>query len=150
MKKHGYIKRHPYFSERGDGTVTLMCALSLLLVAFFAVLNSMSKKDDRKLRLAIGSFVGSLGIMPGGISTEKGDKLLLESTPILDAKDDLDNRGISSKSVADLLNYASREKWCKIVTLKKSPEGLTINLSGQAFFAPGSADLKPRNLHLLD
>ena len=151
MKKYRHLKRHLHFSERGDGTLTLMCALSLLLVAFFAVLNSMSKKDDRKLRLAIGSFVGGLGIMPAGINTEPGDKLLLASAPILDEKDNLENRGISSKGVDDLINYALHKNWRKNpIDVKKSPKGLTIILSGQAFFTPASADLDPRNIHLLD
>ena len=128
----------------------LMCALSLLMVAFFAVLNSISKKDDRKLRLAIGSFVGSLGILPGGIRAEKGKKLLLESAPIIDPEDDLANKGISPKAVTDLINYTARGKWYKIIDLEKSNKGLTIHLCSQAFFTPGDANLNPQNLHLLN
>lgn len=152
MKKYGYLKRIHYFSERGDGTLTLMCALSLLLVAFFAVLNSMSKKDDLKLRLALGSFVGSLGFLPGGVSPEMGEKglLLLKSALIIDKNNDLANKRMNTKSVADLINYTSMEKWRKIIRLKKSYKGLTVHLSSHAFFAPGSADLLPQNLHFLD
>ncbi len=132
--------------------MTLMCALSLLLVAFFAVLNSMSKKDDLKLRLALGSFVGSLGILPGGLRPGTGEKgvLLLKSALIIDKNNDMANKRINSKSVTDLINYTSTEKWCKIIRLKESSKGLTVHLSSHAFFAPGSADLLQQNLHLLD
>jgi len=152
MNKYDYISRHHYLSEKGDGTLTLMCALSLCLLAFFAVLNSMSKKDDLKLRLALGSFVGSLGILPGGMqpSMEKGGVLLLKSAPIIDKNNDLANKRINLKSVTDLINYTSTKKWCKILRLKKSSEGVTVHLSSQAFFALGSADLLTQNLNILD
>lgn len=152
MNKHCYLIRHHYLSEKGDGTLILMCALSLLLVAFFVVLNSMSKKDDLKLRLALGSFVGCLGILPGGLNpgTEKEGALLLKSAPIIDKNNYMANKRINPKSVIDLINYTLREKWCKIIRLEKSCKGLTVNLSSHAFFALGSADLLSQNLHLLD
>ena len=152
MNQYTYMPRHHFLSERGDGTVTLMCALSLLLVAFFAVLNSMSKKDDLKLRLALGSFVGSLGILPGGLNPgeENLGSLLLKSSPIVDKNNDMANKRINPKSITDLINYTSTKKWRKIIRLKESQTGLTVRLSSHAFFAPGSADLLPQNLNLLD
>jgi len=141
----------PYpLTERGDSTVVLMCGLSLLLVAFFVCLNAMSVRDDRKVRVALGSFVGSLGILPGGVHPDKGNKLLFESPPIIDAQEDLASRGISPEAVYDLIRQTSGGRWCKIITLKKSNEGLTIKLSDQAFFAPASARLKDENLSLLE
>jgi chemotaxis protein MotB len=141
----------PYLlTEKGDSTVVLMCGLSLLLLAFFVCLNAMSVRDDRKVRVALGSFVGSLGILPGGVHPDKGNKLLFESPPIINAQEDLASRGISPEAVYDLIRQTSRGRWRKIVILKKSNEGLTIKLSNQAFFAPASAQLKTENLNLLE
>ncbi len=149
MTTVSYLLKPYILSEKGDSTVVLMCALSLCLVAFFAVLNSMSVIDDRKERLAIGSFVGSLGILPGGLHPEEGNKLLLKSRPILDAEDDLASQGISPEAVFDLIRSSSNHGWQKIVTIKKSNEGLAIHLSNQAFFTKGSAKLKNEGFNLL-
>jgi chemotaxis protein MotB len=142
----------PYpLTEKGDSTVMLMCGLSLSLVAFFVCLNAMSVRDDRKVRQALGSFVGSLGILPSGVQPDTGDKLLFKSPPIIDAQEDLASRGSGpAEAVNDLIRQTSGERWHKVITLEKSNEGLTIKLSNQAFFAPASARLKAENLNLLE
>lgn len=146
----GNLLKNHYLSERGDGTVILMCGLSLLLVAFFAVLNSLSIKDKKKERLALGSFIGSLGILPRGTSTGEGKHILLSSAPILDPAHDLASKGISLEVVYDLIRSSQAKKGFQVITIKKSKKGLNISLSSQSFFTSGTADLRPEMLPLLD
>lgn len=130
--------------------MVLMCGLALLMTAFFAVLNSLSVKDNRKQKEAIGSFVGGLGVLPNGIMPEIGKKLLLKSAPLLDPGSDLADQGASLETIKEAMQRALGDKWQKIVTVKKATDGLTIQLSNQAFFEAGSSQLKKEKLNLLD
>ena len=53
-----------------DTFMMLFVTLSLILLAFFILLNSMAVMDTRKKRLALGSLLGSFGIMPGAESAD--------------------------------------------------------------------------------
>jgi chemotaxis protein MotB len=51
-----------------NATMLLYCSLFLIMLTFFVVLASLSVQDSRRQRLAIGSILGSFGVMPGGKS----------------------------------------------------------------------------------
>lgn len=139
-----------YLSERGDSTVVLMCALVLLMMAFFAVLNSLSVKDKKKERIALGSVTESLGALPGGVLPTAGKEFLLASPPVIGSSHELASKGISPEALYDLVLSAPGKKWYQVITLRKSHEGMNIALSDQSFFAPGTAELQPDKLPLLD
>jgi chemotaxis protein MotB len=143
------LKEH-FLSEKGDSTVVLMCALVLLMMAFFAVLNSLSVKDKKKERVALGSVTESLGVLPNGIQTDVGRDFQLASPPILEATHELANKGISSEALNDLILSRQGKNWYQLITLKETFEGLNISLSGQTFFASGTANLQPEKLAVLD
>jgi len=142
--------RDHFLSEKGDSTVVLMCALVLLMMAFFAVLNSLSVRDKKKERAALGSVTESLGALPGGILPEVGRTYQLASPPILEATNELASKGISPEALYDLILSRQGKKWYQLITLKESHEGLNISLSDQTFFASGTAYLQPDKFALLD
>lgn len=49
-----------------DPFVVQFTALTMILLAFFILLNSMASPDQRRTKMAIGSLMGSFGILPDG------------------------------------------------------------------------------------
>ncbi len=49
-----------------DPFVVQFTALTMILLAFFILLNSLASLDKRRTKMAIGSLMGSFGIMPDG------------------------------------------------------------------------------------
>jgi len=54
-----------------DGFMVMFTALSMILLAFFILLNSLAVQDERKQRAAIGSLLGSFGVMPDGVGFDQ-------------------------------------------------------------------------------
>ncbi|MCU0594180.1 MAG: hypothetical protein MUC98_01780, partial [Desulfobacterota bacterium] len=52
----------------GDGGLTLTVSLFLILLVFFILLCSIAIIDQARVRLAIGSLVGSFGSFHAGMS----------------------------------------------------------------------------------
>lgn len=56
-------------SQGGSGQAgirVLTVALFIILLAFFIVLNSIAVIDESRTLAALGSLIGSFGILPGG------------------------------------------------------------------------------------
>lgn len=53
-----------------DGFMVQFTALSMILLAFFIMLNALAVPDQRRERAAIGSLLGSFGILPEGVGLE--------------------------------------------------------------------------------
>jgi len=66
-----------------DGNVVLFTALSMILLAFFIVLNSLAVVDTNRKLSALGSLLGSFGVLPGGLLTTDGESLLPYESPIV-------------------------------------------------------------------
>ena len=49
-----------------DPLVVQFTALTMILLAFFILLNSLASLDQRRTKMAIGSLMGSFGILPDG------------------------------------------------------------------------------------
>jgi hypothetical protein len=59
-------KKVVYVEPPRNTLIMLYCSLFLILLTFFVVLASMSIVDSKRQRLAIGSILGSFGVLPGG------------------------------------------------------------------------------------
>jgi chemotaxis protein MotB len=55
-------------------------SLFLILLTFFILLNSIAVLDDRRIRLSIGSLLGSFGSLTGGFSASKTGELAVPPT----------------------------------------------------------------------
>ena len=62
----------------------LFTSLMIILLAFFILLNSIAVIDEERRLAALGSFIGSLGILPGGVSPfkSKGRSIRNPSAPM--------------------------------------------------------------------
>ena len=71
--------------KKGDGGsnsfIVLFTSLSVILLAFFILLNSMATIDSERVRKALGSLVGGFGILPGGFVLDSMKGPLFFSTP---------------------------------------------------------------------
>lgn len=63
--------RKPEEPEK-DEFIVLFTALSMILLAFFIMLNSMAVMDDSRSRAALNSLLGTFGMMPGYASIDTG------------------------------------------------------------------------------
>jgi len=74
-------------NERGDEQSARMMSVSLnmILLAFFIVLNSIAVMDDQRIRNALGSLIGSFGILPAGQSPliDSGKGIMPKSSPMM-------------------------------------------------------------------
>ncbi len=60
-------KKAPDEEQSGaDPFVVQFTALTMILLAFFILLNSLASLDKRRTKMAIGSLMGSFGILPDG------------------------------------------------------------------------------------
>ncbi|MCU0596839.1 MAG: OmpA family protein [Desulfobacterota bacterium] len=74
----------------GDGGMTLTVSLFLILLVFFILLCSIAIIDQARVRLAIGSLVGSFGSFHAGMSPLGGKKSMMPpSAPITEENPDL-------------------------------------------------------------
>ncbi len=53
-----------------DGFMVLFTALSMILLAFFIMLNALAVQDDSRQRAAIGSLLGAFGVLPEGMGVD--------------------------------------------------------------------------------
>lgn len=71
----------------GDPFIVLFTALSVIMLAFFILLNSMSVTNPDKKRKALGSLMGVFGTLPGGKSPPPPG--ILDTVPIVEANPDV-------------------------------------------------------------
>jgi chemotaxis protein MotB len=54
-----------------DGFMVLFTALAMILLAFFIMLNALAVPNESKSRAAIGSLLGSFGVLPEGMGLDE-------------------------------------------------------------------------------
>lgn len=59
-----------------DSTTVLFTALSVILLAFFILMNALGTVDNERQRKAIGSLLGTFGSIPGGFRVDPNSGVL--------------------------------------------------------------------------
>lgn len=136
---------------KGSFTV-LMTSLSVLLLAFFILLNSMASIDNHKIRLALGSLRGVFGVVEGGMG-----KMLGGSGPA-------GSGGVqvwTYASRANLFEGEAREYLSAFdemiremgleekMDISVTPEGTRISLESEVLFGSGSSRLTSQGQQVL-
>lgn len=119
-----------------DPFTVQFCALSIILLAFFILLNSMAVIDEERVRLALGSLIGAFGRVPGG-AEEIMDRGMLGNPNIHMSDEDAAEL---STFLSDLLGDENLEGDV-LVTLRG--EDVVIRIEGRALFGAGSDTLLP-------
>ena len=127
-----------------DGNVVLFTALSMILLAFFIVLNSIAVVDQNKKLEAWGSLLGSFGILPGGVLLNEGDNLLPYESPIVEQGEMYQD----TKRVME--RYIVEYQLTKDVGFTYEGKNLTISINNDFLFLPGKTELDRKNLPFLN
>ncbi|MBN1843493.1 MAG: flagellar motor protein MotB [Deltaproteobacteria bacterium] len=139
----GEIKREKRQSEGGPsqaGIRVLIVSLFIILLAFFIVLNSIAVVDERKTLAALGSLIGSFGILPGGLSASKeGEVRLISATQVPMA-----SRRAESMEIPDLDKPDTRS-----VATRTMPKGEVISIQDRVLFDEASYKIKPAGYDFL-
>jgi len=115
-----------------SGIRVLIVSLFIILLAFFIVLNSIGVVDERRKIEALGSLIGSFGVLPGGLSPMKseGQSISPSLAPIVPPETDLMEELGISKAISGL------------VSLWTSPEGKVITIRDKVIFDEGSYKIR--------
>lgn len=143
MKKNNGKKKKEEEQSSGGFTV-LFTSLSVILLAFFILLNTMATIDQDRVRKALGSLISGFGIMPGGFSLDNLVGNMFFSTPFgvekkgfKDTLDDLEKAAIKLGKEDDM-------------DIQKSNSGVVITLADRVMFSPGSVNISPQTYKMLD
>jgi chemotaxis protein MotB len=117
----------------GAGFAVLFTSLSIILLAFFILLNSMAVIDQNRKRLALGSLIGSFKILPGGKRFTKGEKLLMPSAPLLP------EAGLNA--LEDLDAFANTQALTNQVSWYLRDYGVVVSLADSILFPWGSSEV---------
>lgn len=121
------------------GIQILIISLFIILLSFFVVLNAISVVDERAKLEAIGSLIGSFGILPGGISPMKGEgENVVPAMPPIIAHED------AHDEVVGLSETTSRP-----TSIWTAPEGRVISIHDAVIFDEGSYKIKPSSYGFL-
>ncbi|HEB72830.1 MAG TPA: hypothetical protein ENI77_09445 [Nitrospirae bacterium] len=138
------IKR-PLGAERGDLQNKMNVTLMMILLAFFIVLNSLSVPKNDRRKAALGSLIGTLGILPGGQSPMQADKKNISkaTAPILaDAV-------TAATLIGEFEEYAVRKKLGREISTIVTSNGLQLILPSSLIFEEGTAVIKPASYELI-
>ncbi len=123
------------------GWLTSWGDLTTLLLTFFVLMFSTAEIDGKDFFLVLSSFRGSLGMFAGGYTLSKGRLeemgMNIQTLPSSEAGRSL------AKRLKKALETFKPEVAAKKVRVSEDERGLIISMSGDAYFDPGSAILKP-------
>ena len=54
-----------------DGFVVMFTSLSMIMLAFFIMLNALAVPDEKREKAAIGSLMGAFGVLPEGVGLDE-------------------------------------------------------------------------------
>jgi chemotaxis protein MotB len=136
----------PFLNQKGDGTTILFTTLNMVLLAFFIVLNSIAVPDDARKRSALGSLLGTLGILPGGLNPGKsfGNNTIPPSSEYLARDFNV------MEFIRKLEKFSMEKDIADEVILNIGKENILIVLSGNLAFVEGEAKLKPRAVKVIN
>jgi len=121
--------------------------MTTLLLTFFIVMMSFADIVGKDFYLVLSSFRGSLGMFEGGYSLSAGRLVEMGQSML-----NLPSSQMGSSLAVKLKNAVSvfkPEIQSKKVRVIEDERGLVITLTSDAFFDPGSALLRKKNLYVL-
>jgi len=131
------VPRKQEEQQEGSGILVLYTSLMILLLAFFILLNSLSKIEEAKVEAVFQSLMGTFGFLPGGGSPFRpgaGDLTSVISAPI----NPVDQDYMSLRGLVRTQGLSGQ------VRLLRSRSIKTVVLPQLLLFEPDSYELTPR------
>lgn len=140
------LKRILSADRRGDLQNKMNVTLMMILLAFFIVLNTLAVVSPSKKKAALGSLIGTLGILPGGPSPMLGKKkdVYRVAAPML-------NRAVDVAALmGEFEDYMMRKEIGQHAATIITSSGLQLILRANTLFEPGSARIIPSAVPMVE
>ena len=125
----------------------MFTALSVILLAFFILLNAMSTVDEKKVAKAVRSIRGSFGVFSWDLQFLMGGTQAKPSSEVeILAIGELETHTLSR----ELEEFIMRQNMGQNFGLFTTKDGTIISLSDKVGFRPGSAEIEPQMLPILN
>ncbi len=122
-----------------DKFIVLFTALSMILLAFFIMLNSLATPDVSRSRAAMGSLVGTFGTLPGFEQQRLQVEMEFESSQTHSSGNDLE------KIVRTKLEGETN------LLVEKDPDGrIVVSVGPDLIFKKGGVEVAPSAFGTLD
>jgi chemotaxis protein MotB len=145
----GKKKQQPAEAEK-DTFMMMFVTLSLILLAFFILLNSLAVVDNEKKRMALGSLLGSFGIMPGGESSDSSREQSMKKASIISGDGMYKMFKEVKKEIDVILSNEDEKEGGLSATFDEKTGEIKIVLAERLLFPPGEAVVSIRLFSLLE
>ncbi len=124
-------------NQRGDTFMVMMTTLNMLLLAFFIVLNAISVPSDENKKQALGSLLGTFGILSAGMTptASTGASMMPPSSEMTDGE------ATVNELLENLERFSKEHKLEKDTNVMKGKKGINIYMTSKALFEQGNAIL---------
>jgi len=119
--------------------------MATLLMTFFILLLSMASMDKRKIKVALGSLQGSLGVLKEGNKTEMSQEDILSRLSFVQ-----NVRSVQKKVSQSIKEYVKSAQMSNVVTVADTQKGVSVRILDKLLFEPGSAEVMDQAKPLLD
>lgn len=140
----GKPKNEPPPDEGAPGWMVTFADLMTLLLTFFVLLLSMSTLDNQRVKLALGSLRGALGVLEGGGQPREGRKELAQMKSI--AQGEMELMSTLERVVKRENDKVSND----FIQIGHKDEKVFIAVDESMLFAPGSTEVLPTAYPFLD
>ncbi len=113
--------------------------LMTLLLTFFVLLLSMSTLDNQRIKVALGSLRGSVGVLSGGGQPRDGRKEIARTKRVFQGPAELMTTMEEWVQKQVNTNNVSRD----FIQIGHKDEAVFVSFDDSLLFAPGSTDLLP-------
>lgn len=121
----------------------LNISFNMILLVFFVYLNTIGEYEESRIKKALGSMIGTFGMVQGGVNITKGKKLMLKGPPMIGPIKEPIN-------IAAMLKQYIREKQIEDqVSISRKGKDVVINFSDRILFDSGSAELREEAKELI-
>lgn len=110
--------------------------MTTLLLTFFVLLLSMASLDQRKIKQALGSLQGALGVLESGQKSEMGKEEILSRLDFVTKA-----KKSESKMLSGIRNYIEQSNLSSTVSVVKTEKGISVRIMDSVLFGPGGADV---------
>jgi len=114
-------------------------------MTFFILLLSMASMDKRKIKVALGSLQGSLGVLKEGNKTEMSQEDILSRLSFVQ-----NVRSVQKKVTQSLKEYVKSAQMSQVVTIAETKKGVSVRILDKLLFQPGSAEVLDQAKPLLN
>jgi len=111
--------------------------MTTLLLTFFVLLLSMASLDQKKIKEALGSLQGALGVLEAGQKSEMGKEEILSRMDFVSKAKQTESRLLSG-----VRNYIEQANLSSTVSVVKTEKGISVRIMDSILFGPGDAELQ--------